>query len=158
MAERIPKVQIYLYVLLIEKRNSLIWFGCIPGPPTADFFLMSKGTPYEKWTTYSSRTGCGYPTLSLKLSDIPWFFFPSPACQSLAPLAGLGTGRRRAGTMRRIPALWPPRHPAGAPCCWNGGGWDGRSSAIHRKLAVSTVATHSSPKGNSWVSEVYCRT
>lgn len=29
-------------------------------------------------------------------------------------LAGLGTGRRRAGTMRRIPALWPPwpPHPA----------------------------------------------
>ena len=113
MAERIPKVQIYLYVLLIEKRNSLIWFGSIPSPPTADVFPMSKGTPYQKWTTYSSGTGCGYPTLSLKLSDIPWFFFPSPACQSLAPLAGLGTGRR-AGTMRRIPALWPPRppHPA----------------------------------------------
>lgn len=80
-------------------------------------------------------------------------FFSQPGMPKLSPpkaLAGLGTGRRRAGTMRRIPALWP-RGPGTPRCsvCWNGRGWDGRSSAIHRKqsqLIVPQKEIHGYPR------------
>lgn len=103
-------------------------------------------TKNEQLTALGPDVGIPHWALSYPISlDI---FFSQPGMPKLSPPSGSWHRPPQGGHNAPHPRSVAPRGPRTPRCsvCWNGRGWDGRSSAIHRKLAVSTVATHSSPK------------